>query len=66
MLPIQEKKLISKIREIKNIIDNECEDCQEISSCDNDCFWYSFTNYIAAILNTADEKQNSNELESLF
>lgn len=66
MLPIQEKELISKIREVKKIIDNECEECQEISACDTDCIWHNFITYISAILNTADEKAQSDELESLF
>lgn len=65
-IPCIEVELIQKIREVKKIIDNECEDCQEISACDTDCIWHNFIVYISAILNTADEKAQSDELESLF
>jgi radical SAM protein with 4Fe4S-binding SPASM domain len=70
MLNESENNLIFKIREVKKYIDNECEECKEISSCDKNCMWYGFINSIAPILNKADElngiRPERNGYDSLF
>lgn len=67
MLSEKDKKFIGVIKEIRQYMDAECEECEEISPCRPlGCWGYRLKECISEGLSKAEALEQSDMVETLF